>query len=225
MAEEGLKVVRSIIELNGSIFSKAISLLQSLESFNDEYNKKITYIRQQKFNSYKNIDELLATLRQALEFVQQEKWVSAKDGEIPSNAVSFAEDIDGNQLYVARVQHENGLHPGKAGRHLDNAIISYGGKEVFKNEYEVLVIPSQFYEWYPYSSVQEIPRMAVKGGFESDGKVLYVSRAVPLGACSVQLGKVGTHFSRACIPFDRKEHTVSEFEIMAFSKGMDSKPY
>ncbi|CAG8515696.1 7832_t:CDS:2 [Ambispora leptoticha] len=196
MPEEGLKAIRSVIELNCSIFEKAISLLKLLESVNDKDLEKLVTSILKESRSYNAKEELLNILKQALEFVQQEKWVKAEHGRIPIGAVTFGIDIGGEPLYVARAFHEGGLHPGKAGIHLAGARISYGRKEFEKTQYEVLVLPSQFYEWYQCSSVYQIPKMAVKGGYENTGEPLYVSKMVS-STSFVHLGKVGFHLPGA----------------------------
>ncbi|KAG2143472.1 uncharacterized protein EDB93DRAFT_1088379 [Suillus bovinus] len=68
-------------------------------------------------------------------------WVLVEDNVIPPNAVPFGEDKNGSQLYIARALLEVDL--GKAGAHLQHALISYGGREHQIHKYEVLVCASQ----------------------------------------------------------------------------------
>lgn len=70
-------------------------------------------------------------------------WVLVEDNVIPPNAVPFGEDKNGTPLYIARALLEGGLYLGKAGSHLQHALISYGGREHQIPKYEVLVCASQ----------------------------------------------------------------------------------
>lgn len=65
-------------------------------------------------------------------------WVAQKDGNYPKDAVVGGQE-PGRSLVVCRAAHLGGLHPGKiVGK---NCNIGYGGAEVLKNDYEVLVAP------------------------------------------------------------------------------------
>ncbi|KAJ2816538.1 hypothetical protein FBU31_006538, partial [Coemansia sp. 'formosensis'] len=68
------------------------------------------------------------------------QWVSASDGFIPDRAVQGGVEKDGAPLFVARAIYKGGLHPGKAGRHIENGgcAIGFGHKEVNVREYQVL---------------------------------------------------------------------------------------
>lgn len=70
-------------------------------------------------------------------------WVLVEDNIIPPNAVPFGEDKNGLPLYIARALLEGGLYLGKAGAHLQHALISYSGREHQIPKYEVLVCASQ----------------------------------------------------------------------------------
>ncbi|KAG2338971.1 hypothetical protein BDR05DRAFT_992290 [Suillus weaverae] len=70
-------------------------------------------------------------------------WFLVEDNFIPPNAVPFGEDKNGFTLYIARALLEGGLYLGKAGTHLQHAVISYGGREHHIPKYEVLVCASQ----------------------------------------------------------------------------------
>ncbi|KAG2143864.1 hypothetical protein BD769DRAFT_1347846, partial [Suillus cothurnatus] len=68
-------------------------------------------------------------------------WVMVEDNVIPPNAVPFGEDKNGLPLYIARALLEVIL--GKAGTHLQHALISYSGREHHIPKYEVLVCASE----------------------------------------------------------------------------------
>ncbi|KAJ1939190.1 hypothetical protein EC988_007383, partial [Linderina pennispora] len=46
------------------------------------------------------------------------QWVSCSNGHIPPNAVQGGIERDGKPLFVARAMYKGGLHPGKAGPHI-----------------------------------------------------------------------------------------------------------
>ena len=66
------------------------------------------------------------------------KWVKARNGEIPANAVIGGEE-NGQPLYIARAMYKGGIHPGKIGKGWKGCNISYGGLEIESKEYEILV--------------------------------------------------------------------------------------
>jgi len=65
-------------------------------------------------------------------------WVRARSGQAPPNAVVGGQE-SGRQLLICRAEHSGGLHPGKLVG--SNCNIGYGGAELLKREYEVLVTP------------------------------------------------------------------------------------
>jgi hypothetical protein len=70
-------------------------------------------------------------------------WAGAKNGYIPQNAVEGGKE-NGQILYIARANYMGGIHPGKIRKGWDHCCISFDGKEVQLNNYEVLVyMPTQ----------------------------------------------------------------------------------
>lgn len=67
------------------------------------------------------------------------KWVNASNGIIPDGAICSGHEKDGTPLFVARAEHNGGLHPGKIRHGFGAANIPYGGKEVKVTNYQVLV--------------------------------------------------------------------------------------
>lgn len=65
-------------------------------------------------------------------------WVKARNGMLPNNAVSGGHE-NGRPLYICRVNYIGGKHPGKIVGRFCN--FSYGGKEIIRPNYEVLVHP------------------------------------------------------------------------------------
>ncbi|KAL6072266.1 Carbohydrate-binding module family 12 protein [Balamuthia mandrillaris] len=67
-------------------------------------------------------------------------WQKKKEGKVPPHALPAGREADGQPLWVARTKHQGGLHIGKAGAHLrDGMSLGFGGREINKTVYEVLV--------------------------------------------------------------------------------------
>ena len=66
-------------------------------------------------------------------------WVPATGGQVPPGAVVGGQE-PGRQLYICRAMHAGGLHPGKIVGNSCN--FSYGGTELTRTQYEVLVTPA-----------------------------------------------------------------------------------
>ena len=73
-------------------------------------------------------------------YMGSQKWVSAKNGEIPIGALVAGKEADGNPLYVAKADFGGGTHIGKVSPRFGAALIPYDGKENSVQQYEVLVI-------------------------------------------------------------------------------------
>ncbi|KAA3679827.1 uncharacterized protein DEA37_0008843 [Paragonimus westermani] len=61
-------------------------------------------------------------------------WVPAKDGHVPKHAIEA-----GPGVYVCRADHDGEKVPGKLHFGHPCAYFPYGGQEVSRDEYEVLV--------------------------------------------------------------------------------------
>ncbi len=101
-------------------------------------------------------------------------WIAMHSGEpLPTNAVVGGSQYNPNAMfYVCRANYRGGVHPGKflAG----NCNISWGGREVMMQNYEILVSETPL-AWIE-GSHGSIPRHAVQGGRENHHK-LYVCQA------------------------------------------------
>ena len=101
-------------------------------------------------------------------------WVTGTAGsaEIPINAV-WAGAENGDQNYVCRSAYENGLHPGKllAG----HCNIEFAGKEVVRDDFEVLTADSADVSWVE-DSLGYAPALAFPAG-EENGSALFACRA------------------------------------------------
>ncbi len=66
-------------------------------------------------------------------------WQETKDGKVPSSAIVAGKESDGTKLYICRANYEGGVHSGKVRSEFRACNLSWGGKEVKVNPYEVLI--------------------------------------------------------------------------------------
>jgi len=98
-------------------------------------------------------------------------WILAEHGEVPRDAISAGEDIDGGPLFISRSFHEGGLLIEWASKR--GAALSWGGREVPLTTYEVLTGDLRAASWTP--STVHI-RKPIEAGYESDRKALWVAQ-------------------------------------------------
>jgi len=123
-------------------------------------------------------------------------------------------DHNNQPLFVARIQFEGSVQPGKFGSHLSDIIFSYGGREICGNtSFEVLEMNDTL-SWQYCNDSNDIPVLAVQTGNEADGKPIYSARADING--TKQVGKAGRHFTGASIPYGGKENFILPFEILVY---------
>lgn len=67
-----------------------------------------------------------------------ERWVPARNGQVPPNALQAGSEADGRPLFVCRAQFRGGVHPGKIGPATNGCNIGFGGNEITIATYEVI---------------------------------------------------------------------------------------
>jgi hypothetical protein len=137
------------------------------------------------------------------------RWVQARDGQIPPDAVQGGCEEDGRPLYIARQYHEGGLHLGKAAPHIKGLLMPYGMKEHFYKEYYVLCGDARGLRWVECRG-KATPQgwSPLEAGNESDGTELYVAKFRYKGG--EQIGKAGPGFRDGCaFGYGMKEHYTS----------------
>lgn len=138
-------------------------------------------------------------------------WISTSGGEIPDDALEAGKESDGRPLYIARVSHKGGVHPGKAGEHMrGGAHFGFGGQEVTSRDYEVLMNVRGL-DWQKGSG-GHVPDNAVVVGEESDGTPLYVARAWHGGGLHV--GKIKDGWKHCSIAYGGEEVAVTTYEVL-----------
>ncbi|XP_052772092.1 natterin-3-like [Mya arenaria] len=138
------------------------------------------------------------------------EWQSTSGGDIPDNAVRAGYEENGQPLFIARAEMEDGVKtPGKAGPKLSGAHIPWGNKEVVVENYEILVhSPNSvgYYEWLPCSG-GDVPENAFK---TSDG--IYIGRCHYEGG--LVPGKVSTSHGCAYISYGGEEEELPEYQVL-----------
>ncbi|ESK89907.1 hypothetical protein Moror_795 [Moniliophthora roreri MCA 2997] len=147
------------------------------------------------------------------------QWIPGQRGLVPSAAIQGGREANGRLLYVARAPYMDGLHPGKTDGQIMH--ISYNSREiVIRGEFEILVGRQSDVRWAQVSGRFSLGQlngaMPVRGGYESNGDILYVAQA-DLGARGVHCGKVkeGSH---AYIPFGGEEVVITgNYNVLVFA--------
>lgn len=143
------------------------------------------------------------------------RWEHCRNGEVPHNAVR----ADGH-VTVIRAEHNGHWTPGKAVHGHNVAYIPFGGGEVAKHEYEVLMIHGhhEHEKAYKWKSAHQgdVTKRAVVAGTDIDGECLYVAKGVVNG--EVCCGKVKPSHKCAYLPWGGKEHRVENYEVLRSKK-------
>lgn len=139
------------------------------------------------------------------------EWVSASQGEVPTNAVQGG--FDGSDpLYVARARHEDDLVPGKLHSTHGVCYIAWGGNEHSYNKYDVLCGGNG--EWISVDN-GVLPTNAVPGGMTADGETLFVGRAMHEG--TITIGKVQPSHECCYISYGGREFGYRKYEVLVAS--------
>lgn len=133
-------------------------------------------------------------------------WIPAANGEIPPNAVVGGSD--GEDMYIARAQHEGAIIPGKLLASHGAAYVAWGGAENPKTEYEVLCDGNGT---FVPTSGGEIPPNAIPAGESEDGEPLFIGRVAHEGTMTV--GKVQQSHGVCYIPYGGQEMAFADYEI------------
>ncbi|CAG9135337.1 unnamed protein product [Plutella xylostella] len=139
------------------------------------------------------------------------RWVPGciSQCSIPPGALRVGSDADGAEIYAGRCHHEGDIIPAKVIPSKNACYISYGGEEVFKDQFELLV-PAMF-SWQ-FSTNGAVPPGAVMAGTTADGETLYYGRVTHDG-CTTP-GKIHPSHETCYYPFDGEERSSSEYEVL-----------
>lgn len=131
------------------------------------------------------------------------------EGPFPQNLVRAGVDTDGCKIFAGRAFHEGDLIPAKIIPDKNLAVISYGGEEIIKDDFEVLRQGEFVWEFCTNGAV---PEGAVEIGQTADGEKLFMGRAFYQG--SQTPGKVQTSHGCLYIPFNGEEVPLAEYEVL-----------
>ena len=92
----------------------------------------------ESFHFYFKSQELQLFIKNLETMVESETWTVCSKNMIPKEATAFGVDINDNDLFFARVKHENNVLIGKASLRLGDCSIPYKGKELRFGKYEVM---------------------------------------------------------------------------------------
>jgi len=147
-------------------------------------------------------------------------WVLTQKQDIPQGAILVGREKSWN-LYICRAPHEGGIFLGKASEAFKNGgVLGYNNKEVFVDEYEVLVGDMSRLRWVPFSgkiNVASLGYRPVEGGRASDGSLLYVVEAPHNDA--VHPGTASEHKEGAFIPFGGKEVHIRDYRVLCYNNN------
>ncbi|XP_055918204.1 uncharacterized protein LOC129950333 [Eupeodes corollae] len=138
-------------------------------------------------------------------------WVPGSLHNVPPNAVIAGHDSDKSPIFVARAFHDGENLPAKFVPNIGSVYVSYGGKDLFKDEFEVLV--GDGYTWVGGThSGDNIPIGAVSTGWTHNGEKVYVGRGYHHG--STTPGKVHPREYCIYIPYGGKEVKLKDYEML-----------
>jgi len=137
-------------------------------------------------------------------------WILAERGQIPEYAIIAGRDENDDPLYAARNFHEGGLHLGWAGKR--GASMSWGGGEIPLATYEVLTGDPDTIHWVSASSGGNA--RPVEGGYEADGKPLWIAQAMFSG--KILPGKTAGWDSGAYIAHRGTENVVMDYNVLVY---------
>ncbi len=135
-------------------------------------------------------------------------WINYRPGQLGPHLVSSGNTPDGWPVYVCGGFIKGGFHPGMVGAGSDVCSIGFGGAEHRLSQFQVLTGHGNWK--LPWNG--EVPADAIEGGYEADGRKLYICR------------EAGTEFAgkyrpglRGCNMGDGgSEVTADAFEILTF---------
>jgi len=147
-------------------------------------------------------------------------WVLTRGQDIPKGAILVGREKSWN-LYICRAFYDGGVLLGKASEGFQNGgVLGYNNKEVFVEEYEVLLGDMSRLRWVPCSgkiNVASLGLTPVVGGKAPDGTPLYVVEAPYKDA--VHPGKASESKEGAYIAYDGKEVHIREYRVLCYNNS------
>ncbi|XP_037069444.1 uncharacterized protein LOC119090695 [Pollicipes pollicipes] len=134
------------------------------------------------------------------------QWAAGSGGSVPEGAVSC------EGAYVGRAHHDNGIIIGPVVCADSCCAIGYCGERFTKDEYEVLLEPTdgKRLRWEKFTG--DMPEGAVKGGYLCSGHPLYVGRTWKDG--KLLIGHINNVHKVCCVPSEDKCYDCSDFYVL-----------
>lgn len=135
-------------------------------------------------------------------------WINFQPGQQGPHLVAAGQTPDGWPVYVCGAYIQGGFHPGMVLPSSDVCSIGYGGAEQRVTQFQVLTGRGNWK--LPWGG--NVPDDAIEGGYEADGRKLYICRA----AGTEFAGKYRPGFKGCNIGDGGSEVTYEAFEILTF---------
>jgi len=141
-------------------------------------------------------------------------WVLCEGGAVPPNAIAAGQQSSGEALYVGRAYYENTVQVGKVAPHLGGCQITFKGKVITINSYEVIVGNAAHIKWCDEEGEVEETKgyNPIDGGREENGAPIFVAQAFYQG--SVYPAKAGPQLKGAFIAHETHEVLVKNFRLL-----------
>ena len=148
------------------------------------------------------------------------QWKEMEDGGWPMDAFIAGSNEKEEPLFVARASHDNGLQPCQLREGHWGASLPYGGGEVVKPQYDVLVA-SQGLFWESIT-VGQLPADSLKTGNEANGNALYTIKYKTEG--KTYIGKYNGNDKAYYVEDGKeKELTSGKMRILCFRAPSEKK--
>ncbi|KAJ3059970.1 hypothetical protein HDU98_004025 [Podochytrium sp. JEL0797] len=159
-------------------------------------------------------------------FSLHDEWVQMPpSGGVPAGAEPAGVDVDGSNLFIARVRIGEVYYLGKIAQDWKTPCVTYFGREVsIRFGHEVLTSLKGM-KWVDAAD-GSVPASAVKAGIDEESRFLYVCRGLVGGASGVlgvgkkegcyAPGTVAPHLKAAKIAFAGKEVSLAKYQVLCY---------
>jgi hypothetical protein len=149
------------------------------------------------------------------------KWEfrTVNDCKVPKKALQGGVEVDGQEIYVGRVNYMGGYLPAKVIPKNRACYTSFNGQEIFVNEFEMIVGKADKFSWVPASYGEIVPNAVSVGAH--NGEEMYVGRAPFNG--SMVIGKIHRSHRIFYCPFNGGEHSLQHYEVLVYKDKKDKK--
>ncbi|KAI9344064.1 hypothetical protein BDR26DRAFT_226867 [Obelidium mucronatum] len=194
-----------------------------------EFGSIVYYAKEDKVLLLQNGDTLSANpvVTRAQKLINslrlQDHWIDMPPaGGVPPNAQKAGEDVDGVELYIARVKIGSSYRLGKIRANEKVPYVNYFGREVQINYGHEVLANLDDTVWVTAEG-GSIPSHAVEAGVEEDGTLFYIARA-PVGHDSFlgfdlhkggySVGGVAPNLGGARVPYDGEEVKAHHYQVL-----------